>query len=293
MKILITDSNGQLGNQIKKISTNHNDIDFIHTDINDLDISDAENVDSYFSDKNKVDVIINCAAYTNVDDAESNIDLCYSVNFTGVRNLIRVCQKYHMGLIQISTDYVFDGNQKTEYFETDKTNPQSVYGKSKNLAEKEILNSSIKAIILRTSWLYHESGNNFVNSIIKASKKLNELKVVNDQSGTPTSCFDLANACISISRKIKNWSNRREIYHYSNNGSCSWFYFAREIIEICNLETNVIPIQTKFLDQKAKRPAYSVLSKEKIKSDFGLSIEDWKSSLKIYLKKINYGTDIF
>ena len=162
MKILITGSDGQLGNQIKKISTNYNDIDFIHTDINDLDISDAQNVDSYFSDKNKVDVIINCAAYTSVDEAESNIDLCYLVNHIGVRNLLRICEKFRIGLIQISTDYVFDGNKKSEYIESDKTNPQSVYGKSKNLAEKEILKSSVTAIILRTSWLYNESGKNFV-----------------------------------------------------------------------------------------------------------------------------------
>ncbi len=291
MQILVTGSNGQLGRSIKKLSKNYKNLSFVFADIDSFDITDEISINSFFEEK-EIDIIINCAAYTNVEYAESEPDLCCKVNHHGTKNLVSICTKKRIKLIHISTDYVFNGKSKNPYFESDKTSPISVYGNSKDLAEKEILKSSISAIILRTSWLYDTNGKNFVNTIIKASKHNKSLKVVNDQFGTPTYCTDLANICIRMCLDFKKWLNKTEIYHYSNEGFCSWYEFANEIVKICNINLKICPVKTESLNQKAARPHYSVLNKTKIKSNYKLEINDWKLSLKKYLNTINYGTDI-
>ncbi len=285
--ILVTGADGQLGSEIRNLASNYNNFNFIFTDVKNLDITNINDVEEFFA-HHPIDYIINCAAYTAVDKAESNYDSANLINVIGVKNLVALSEKYSSKLIHISTDYVFDGTNHKPYVETDATNPASVYGKTKLEAEKIILNSSINAIIIRTSWLYSSFGNNFVKTMIKLGSERKELNVIFDQIGTPTYAFDLGKAILDIVEQSTQNNNKfsQGIYHFSNHGVCSWYDFAIEIMELANINCRINPIESKDYPTPAKRPFYSVLNKSKIQNTFNISIPYWKDSLKQCIKKI-------
>tara|TARA_Y100000589_G_C27166441_1_gene634946 strand:+ start:395 stop:1258 length:864 start_codon:yes stop_codon:yes gene_type:complete len=287
MNLLVTGSNGQLGREIKKISTNFPEFNMFYSDMDTLNICDKNAVLSYFK-KNDINCVINCAAYTNVDEAESNFKSANDVNNIGVSNLVDACLKNNSIIIHISTDYVFDGNKKSPYLETDMTNPIGVYGKTKFFGEKCITDSKVRGIVIRTSWLYSLFGNNFVNTILKLSEEKKSIKVVNDQFGSPTNAADLATACMKILKKLKNPGiQNSKIYHFSNLGYCSWYEFAKSIISFSKKNCSVLPVPTSEFKTKAQRPKFSVLDKQKIMYDFSIEIPTWQNSLKIYFSKLS------
>ncbi|MBK5722339.1 dTDP-4-dehydrorhamnose reductase [Dysgonomonas sp. Marseille-P4677] len=285
--ILITGANGQLGNEIRRASANHeNNFRFFFTDVADLDITDREAIDSFVKE-NHIQYIINCAAYTAVDKAEDDIELCYRINRDATINLGIAATNNGAKIIHVSTDYVYDGSASEPYLETDSVNPQSVYGKSKLEGEIGLLNACPESIVIRTAWLYSIFGNNFVKTMIKYGKERESLNVVADQTGTPTNAADLAQAII----KILDFSeaNRFEpgIYHYSNEGATTWYDFTRAIHKDAGITTcQVNPITTDQYPTKAVRPKYSVLDKTKIKTTFNLSIPKWEDSLNICIKEL-------
>ncbi len=297
---MVTGCNGQLGSEIRVLSPGYKNINFLFSDIQELDITDFNKLKSYISE-HKIDCIVNCAAYTAVDKAESEPELAAEINVKAVSNLAKLSVQFNIPLIHISTDYVFDGINYKPYLETDKTNPCSVYGKTKLSGEEEIIkefgvgSSEIgvqnhKAIIIRTSWLYSSFGNNFVKSMIKYAKERGSLNVVSDQVGTPTYARDLAKAILDIvfkTDKIHSPQSTVEIYNYSNEGVCSWYDFAKSIIEISDIKCPVNPIETKDYPTPAKRPQYSVLSKVKIREHFNIFIPHWRDSLKECLNILN------
>ena len=284
MNILVTGKNGQLGSELTELSSIYYYHNFHFTDIESLDITNLKQLSEYFL-LNKIDLIINCAAYTAVDKAEEEKDKAHNVNSIAVKNLIKVCFKYDIKLIHISTDYVFDGSKNSPYNEEDRTNPKSVYGLSKYLGEKEILKSKISAIIIRTSWLYSSYGNNFVKTILRLSQEKNSINVVSDQIGSPTYARDLAKACMQTVDQSDIWSLTPQIFHYSNEGECSWYDFAKKILEINHIKSDIIPLKSKDYSFNAERPKYSVLNKNKIKSKFNINIPKWDYSL-IYCLEI-------
>ena len=287
MNLLVTGSNGQLGQEIKKISNDFPSYKLFLCDFDQLNICDENAVSSYFK-INDINCVINCAAYTNVDEAESNSESANNVNNIGVSNLVDACLKNNSIIIHISTDYVFDGNKKSAYLENDTTNPMGVYGKTKFLGEKHITDSKVKGIVVRTSWLYSAFGNNFVKTILKLSDEKKEIKVVNDQFGSPTNAADLAKACMKILKKLKNPGiQNSKIYHFSNLGYCSWYEFAKSIISLSKKDCSILPVPTSEFNTKAQRPKFSVLDKQKIMSDFSLEIPTWQNSLKIFFSKLN------
>ena len=276
-KILVTGANGQLGSELRVLSVNSNH-EFLFTDVAELDITNREAVDNYVSEHG-AEIIVNCAAYTNVDKAEDDTEMADNINHLAVKNLAEVSAKYKLILIHISTDYVFDGNKNTPYLETDPTAPLGVYGHTKLDGEKAVTDSGCDYLIIRTSWLYSSFGNNFVKTIRRLTAEKDSLKVVFDQVGTPTYAADLASAILEIIETGKYKSNSG-IYHFSNEGVCSWYDFA---IEIRNLSGNLCDIQPCHSDEfpsKVKRPNFSVLDKTKIKETFGLKIPYWKVSLR-------------
>ncbi len=274
--ILITGAEGQLGLEFQKISKNSiNNLFF--TDIHNLDITQIEDIEKFII-KNKINYIINCAAYTAVDDAEVEKDKAYLINCLAVENIASISKKYDIKLVHISTDYVFDGENNRPYLEFDKTEPKSIYGLSKLKGETEIFKINCDSLIIRTSWLYSNNGKNFFNTIKKLSKEREFLNVVFDQIGTPTYAYDLANAIMQIidsNIKIENV----EIYHFSNEGVCSWYDFAVEINKLNNSNCIINPILSNEFPTKAQRPKYSVLDKNKIKNKFGIKINHWRESL--------------
>ena len=278
MKILVTGSNGQLGNEIRVLAKDYPDFKFIYTDIDELDITDPYKVE-LFCVLNKPHVIINCAAYTAVDKAESDSSLAYLINATAVENLSRSASVIDALLIHISTDYVYDGKTWIPYIETDQTNPQSVYGTSKLAGEEAVLNYAEKGIILRTSWLYSAFGNNFLKTMIKYGTERDELRVVFDQVGTPTYARDLAKAILDII-PLSTQQSGVNLFHYSNEGVTSWFDFAQTIIIFSGIKCQVKPILTKDYPVSAVRPCFSVLNKSKIKETFNLTIPYWSDSVK-------------
>ena len=276
-KILVTGANGQLGSELRVLSVNSNH-EFLFTDVAELDITNREAVDNYVSEHG-AEIIVNCAAYTNVDKAEDDTEMADNINHLAVKNLAEVSAKYKLILIHISTDYVFDGSKNTPYLETDPTAPLGVYGRTKLAGEKAVTDSGCDYLIIRTSWLYSSFGNNFVKTIRRLTAEKDSLKVVFDQVGTPTYAADLASAILEIIETGKYKSNSG-IYHFSNEGVCSWYDFA---IEIRNLSGNLCDIQPCHSDEfpsKVKRPNFSVLDKTKIKETFGLKIPYWKVSLR-------------
>ncbi|MEA3316557.1 MAG: dTDP-4-dehydrorhamnose reductase [Bacteroidota bacterium] len=290
-KILVLGAYGQLGSEVNKlINTNKQyseSANFIFTDADSLDITNFNALSGYFK-KNNFDYIINCAAYTNVDKAEDDKEKAYLINSTAVKYLSELAKKYSIHLIHVSTDYVFNGENPLPYKESDPPTPNSVYGKCKLDGENEITKLNT-GIIIRTSWLYSTFGNNFVKTIIKYAKEKGKLKVVFDQIGTPTYAEDLASAILKIIfDSIKNKTNFKPgIYNYSNEGVCSWYDFAYEIIKKSNIKCDINAVESKEFPTRAVRPANSVLNKEKIKNTFDISIPYWKESLYKMIEELN------
>ena len=282
--ILITGAKGQLGSELQELIPLYPQYRFFLTDIDTLDLCDREALESFLN-KNRIDYIVNCAAYTAVDKAEDDSALCYLINRDAVRNLAEAAGG-KAKIIHISTDYVFDGTSERPLRETDKTNPQSVYGKSKLEGEQILLKIAPESIIIRTAWLYSPFGNNFVKTMIRLGKEKESLNVVSDQTGTPTYAADLAKAILQIIEESeKSQSFHAGIYHYSNAGVCSWYDFCLKIHEIAGITTcNVRPVSTAEYPTKAVRPQYSVLDKTKIKETFHPAIPDWEDSLQMCLK---------
>jgi dTDP-4-dehydrorhamnose reductase len=287
LNILITGSNGQLGSEFRKASTLYPSNNFIFTDIAELDITSALQVDQFFKENN-IDLVINCAAYTAVDRAEEEPDLARLINYGAVANLVRVCKKYDIYLVHISTDFVFDGKSQRPYHEDDRPNPLSSYGKSKLAGEEAMMSCLERGMIIRTSWLYSAFGSNFVKTILKNGAEKGKLNVVDDQVGCPTYARDLAETILQILPKALS-SVRFEIYHYANEGQCSWYEFAKAAIELANISCEITPITSDNYPQKASRPAYSVMDKTKIKERFGISIPEWRESLKECVKAWRHG----
>lgn len=285
MNILVTGANGQLGNAMRIASRSSND-KYIFTDVAELDITNAEAVCKMVTD-NAVDVIVNCAAYTNVDKAEDDADFAELLNATAVRNLAEAVKLNNGTLIHVSTDYVFGGNSgNTPRTEDEPANPTGVYGVTKLHGEQEVEKTGVKALIFRTAWLYSEFGKNFVKTMLNLTATKPELKVVFDQAGTPTYAQDLANAIFSIIENRKMEGNEG-VYHYSNEGVCSWFDFTRLIADIAgNTDCDIQPCHSNEFPSKVIRPSYSVLDKTKFKSTFGLKVPFWLDSLKTCIKNL-------
>jgi dTDP-4-dehydrorhamnose reductase len=283
LNVLVTGSTGQLGSEIKELSKNY-DYNFFFTDRSNIDITSKDNIKD-FCQTNNINAIINCAGYTAVDKAESdeiNADL---INRKAVKKLSLVCQELNIKLIHISTDYVFDGKNFKPYCEEYKTNPQSVYGKSKLDGENEMIKINPKnSIIIRTSWVYSFYGNNFVKTMIRLGKEKESLGVIFDQIGTPTYAKDLAKLILDILPKIDN--QKVEIYNYSNEGVLSWYDFAKEIMKMVKLDCKINPIETFQYPTPAKRPHFSLLNKSKIKDKFNVEIPYWKDGLDDCLRRL-------
>jgi len=276
IKALVTGGNGQLAQSLKDVVNHQDELDVDFQDLPDLDITNKQQLESYFLN-NELDYCINCAAYTAVDLAEEQSDLAYAVNAEGPKYLAEVCQKHQVTLIHISTDFVFDGQKRIPYLETDAPNPLSVYGASKLQGERSIQETTEAYFIVRTSWLYSEYGKNFIKTMLSLSETLNEISVVSDQIGSPTYARDLAEVLIKI---VLSSSKAYGLYHFSNFGVISWYDFAVEIFKQFGKTIEVKPIKTKDSPTAAKRPKYSVLDTTKIKNNFDYTINDWQESLK-------------
>jgi dTDP-4-dehydrorhamnose reductase len=286
-RILVTGANGQLGSELRELSAKYTDYEFTFTDVAELDITNIDSLNAYFQSQPKFDFLINCAAYTAVDAAESNQELAFKLNTTAVDMLVEMAGKYGFFLIQISTDYVFDGEKNRPYDEEDVPIPSSIYGKTKNDAERLILYSDIRAIVIRTAWLYSTYGKNFVKSMIKYGTERDELNVVFDQVGTPTYAADLADAILQILPQLQAMPKPyTDLFHYTNEGVCSWYDFTQHILRHENINCRVNPIRSEQYPTPAKRPAFSVLDKSKIKTKFGITIPYWTDSLDVMLKKL-------
>lgn len=281
--ILVTGANGQLGSELRKIGFTVLDEVFF-TDVAELDITDYKAV-SEFVKKNEIDTIINCAAYTAVDRAEDEPELAARINTEAVANLAKVAAKEDCLLIHVSTDYVFDGTAAKPYTEKSKTCPVSVYGRTKLAGEEAILKSGCFYIIIRTAWLYSAFGNNFVKTILRLAGERPEINVVSDQLGTPTFAEDLARAIVKIMDNESRGENEG-IYHYSNDGICSWYDFATEIVKQSGLKCQVKPVTTAEYPTKTRRPAYSVLDKTKIKKVFEVEVPAWQEALQRCMKEL-------
>ena len=281
--VLVTGSSGQVGNEIKAISSDYS-YNFFFTDRNNIDITSKDSIKE-FCKTNNINVIINCAAYTAVDKAQSdeiNADL---INRKAVKKLALVSQELNIKLIHISTDYVFDGKNFKPYCEEFQTNPQSIYGKTKLDGENEMRDiNPLNSIIIRTSWVYSYYGNNFVKTMLRLGKEKEELGVIFDQIGTPTYAKDLAKTILDIIPQIEN--SKVEIYNYSNEGVLSWYDFAKEIMKMAKLNCKINPIETYQYPTPAKRPHFSLLNKNKIKSTFNIEIPYWKDGLDDCLRRL-------
>ena len=289
--ILVTGSLGQLGSELRELSAFHPDDTFTFIARSELDFSDPAAIQIWFLDKT-FDVIINCAAYTAVDKAESEPALAAAINTTAVATLARIAKEKSIALIHISTDYVFDGTNFKPYTETDPSNPQGVYGQTKLDGEQAMLAINPEnSVIIRTAWVYSNFGNNFVKTMLRLGKERTELGVIYDQVGTPTSARDLAQAILAIIQHPRFKAQKgTEIYHFSNEGVCSWYDFAKAIFELSAIPCHVKPIETKEYPTPAKRPHYSLLNKAKIKNTYNLTIPYWKDSLQDCLEQLKGNT---
>jgi len=281
VKILVTGADGQLGSEIRRLADHFQGFQFLFTDINELDLTDQAAL-AEFVEKQKPNYFINCAAYTAVDIAEQDTELAAILNTKVPAHLGKLANNIRARVIHISTDYVFDGTSFIPYTENDLVNPESIYGKSKLNGEIALLKEAPTAMVIRTSWLYSSYGKNFVKTIVKLGEDRDELRVVCDQVGTPTYAGDLAEAILTIISKTENqvceW--KPGIYHYSNEGVCSWYDFAKAIHELYGINCLVHPIPSEEYPTPAARPPYSVLNKSKIKRIFGVQIPYWRDSLK-------------
>ena len=282
MNILITGCNGQLGNEMQLLEANNSQHTYFNTDVAELDITDQEAIEKFVTD-NEIGGIVNCAAYTAVDKAEDNQELCTKLNATAPEYLAKAIEKRGGWMIQISTDYVFDGTNHTPYVESDPVCPNSVYGRTKLAGEKAAQKACCRTMIIRTAWLYSTFGNNFVKTMIRLGKEKPELGVIFDQIGTPTYARDLA---VAIYAAI-NQGVAPGIYHFSNEGVISWYDFTKAIHRIAGITTcHVRPLHTAEYPTPASRPHYSVLDKTKIKQVYNLEIPYWEESLEVCVKKL-------
>lgn len=278
MVILVTGASGQLGHAIQYVAPDYPELKFVFASSAEADITDKAAIQQFF-ERHRPDFCINAAAYTAVDKAESEPEKAYAVNATGPKHLAEVCNKFDTTLLHISTDFVFDGNKTTPYTEDDIPNPQSVYGKTKLEGENIIKQTAKKYFIIRTSWVYSQFGNNFLKTMIRLGNERESLSVVNDQTGTPTHAIDLAKVLISI---ISSGKKVYGIYNFSNEGSCTWYEFAKEIFSVNKINIDLQPIPTSAYPTPAIRPKYSVLDKEKIKTIFELRIKRWQDLIEPY-----------
>ena len=283
MNILITGKNGQLGSEIKFLSKSHTQYNFLFTSVDELDITKEELVNKFFKG-HQIDVLINCAAYTNVDKAEEDFENANCVNHLAVGYLAKACKEYNCRMVHVSTDYVFDGSKNKPYTEADSPNPQSIYGDTKLKGEQIMRNiNPLNSIIIRTSWVYSRYGENFVNTMLRLGEKYNKINVVADQIGSPTNAADLAQAILDIIPQLNNKKVR--IFHFSGEGKCSWYNFAKTIFDLKGENVKVTPIQSSEYQALAKRPVYSVLDNTLIKKTYNLNIISWEDSLEKCLEK--------
>ncbi|MBQ3608649.1 MAG: dTDP-4-dehydrorhamnose reductase [Bacteroidaceae bacterium] len=274
--ILITGANGQLGNEMRVLSAENKEYNYFFTDVAELDICDAKAVLDFVK-ANDINVIVNCAAYTAVDNAEDNVELCTKLNAGAVGYLAEAAEANGAEFIQISTDYVFDGTAHIPYQETEPTCPNSVYGNTKLAGEQNALTLCTRSMVIRTAWLYSTFGNNFVKTMIRLGKERDSLGVIFDQVGTPTYARDLARAIFAAIRQ----GVVPGVYHFSNEGVCSWYDFTKAIHRLAGITTcQVKPLHTSEYPTKASRPHYSVLDKTKIKNTYGIEVPYWEDSLK-------------
>ena len=274
--ILITGANGQLGNEMRVLSAENPEYTYFFTDVAELDICNEQAVQDFVK-ANNIHVIVNCAAYTAVDNAEDNVDICTKLNADAVGYLAKAAEANGAEFIQISTDYVFDGTAHIPYQETELTCPNSVYGSTKLAGEQNALSLCRRSMVIRTAWLYSTFGNNFVKTMIRLGKERDSLGVIFDQIGTPTYARDLARAIFAAIRQ----GVVPGVYHFSNEGVCSWYDFTKAIHRLAGITTcGVKPLHTSEYPTKAKRPHYSVLDKTKIKNMYGIEIPYWEDSLK-------------
>ncbi|MBL7886368.1 MAG: dTDP-4-dehydrorhamnose reductase [Flavobacterium sp.] len=287
MVVLVTGSNGQLGQSIQHIATNYPEIDFVFCDSSTLDITNLSNIQQVFQ-QYKPNYCINAAAYTAVDKAESEPDKAHLINAVGAKNLAEVCKENNIILLHISTDFVFDGDSSKlgmtkGYTEEDQPNPTGVYGQTKLEGEKAIQSTFENYYIIRTSWVYSQFGNNFMKTMLRLASERDTISVVNDQIGTPTNAIDLAECILKIivTNNQQPTTDNFGIYHFSNLGQCSWYDFAKEIFRQNNIKVNLLAIPTSAYPTPAKRPAYSVLDKSKIEKTFHIKSQSWEKQIPI------------
>ncbi|MDR1846594.1 MAG: dTDP-4-dehydrorhamnose reductase [Bacteroidales bacterium] len=272
--VLVTGANGQLGQCIRKVSLQHQEYDYLFTDVEELNITSSEAIKTFLQ-QNKVNAIINAAAYTAVDKAETDIETSDLINNVAAGYLAVEAARYGIKLIHISTDYVFNGNKNTPYSTDDKPIPETVYGKTKLKGEQAVLKHIQNVVILRTSWLYSEYGGNFVKTMLNLGRQNKEINVVFDQTGSPTYAMDLAEFAVRILDRISG----QRIVHYSNEGVCSWYDFARKIMLYADLDCRVKPVLSSEYPKPAPRPHYSVLDKSYTKAFYDIDIPHWEDSL--------------
>lgn len=286
MNILVTGANGQLGNEMQVLARENLQHTYFFTDVQELDICDEQAVYAYVSE-HKINIIVNCAAYTAVDKAEDNVELCDKLNNIAPGYLARAAQANDAAMIQVSTDYVFDGTAHIPYTEEEPTCPASVYGSTKLAGEQNVMDHCEKAMVIRTAWLYSIYGNNFVKTMIRLGQERDSLGVIFDQIGTPTYANDLAQAIFAAINK----GVVRGIYHFSDEGVCSWYDFTVAIHRLAGIAScKVKPLHTADYPAKAPRPHYSVLDKTKIKDTFGIEIPHWEESLKRCINQLRMET---
>ncbi len=286
-KIVVTGSNGQLGKELQELASSNSQFEFLFLTKEDMPIHHFELVRNYFSAL-KPAYCINCAAYTAVDKAESEKELAFQINGEAVGVLAAVCKEHDTKFVHISTDYVFNGKATYPYTENFPTDPINTYGASKLEGEKQAMQLNIDSIIIRTSWVYSSFGKNFVKTMIRVMNEKDEVKVVNDQLGSPTYAADLAEAILFIVSNSQSIADKwfPGIYNFSNEGIISWFEFAKAIKELINCPCDVKPISTSEYPTPAKRPAYSVLDKTKIQEVYGIHLKDWRESLSVCVNKL-------
>ena len=286
--ILVIGKDGQLGQSIKAcVQTQSTDQTFMFVGRVELDLSSNEAINAFFADK-RFDVIINCAAYTAVDKAEDDTELCQQINSKAVAELANIAKKQNAYFVHVSTDYVFNGKGYRPYTETDEVAPQNVYGQTKLQGELALNAVNPSGCIIRTSWVYSEFGNNFVKTMLRLGAERDQLGIIFDQVGTPTYAGDLAQTILAMVNQYLagNAPSQMQVYHFSNEGVCSWYDFAKAIFELANIDVEVNPIETVAYPTPAVRPHYSVLNKNKIKAQLNCKIPYWKDSLELCLTRL-------
>lgn len=286
IRILVTGANGQLGSELRKLAQQPTAFQWQFTDVEEMDITSNRDISGFFGSF-RPHVLINCAAYTAVDKAETDAETAFRINETAVGYLADACVNHNTLMVHISTDYVFDGFNHTPYTESGETSPVGVYAKSKAAGEKVLLQSGCRYLLVRTSWLYSPYGHNFLKTILRLAAERPELRVVADQTGTPTAAEPLAKALLEMIPIVLTNPGKQGIYHVACEGVCSWYDFAHEIIRASGLECKVIPITTAEYPLPAHRPPYSVMSKAKLRNSFGIEMPHWRSAMLDCIRQLN------